>query len=150
MSSNYEAPYLDIGANVNACVDTFMCRSMLTNINDVSRVVVSAAFESDTVVTQQGEYYLHNEKLPIDIIPRMNGSAISVGCLCGGAQSKEICVIFTKDECVIANLLMIVLLYGIVGITGPFNETVGKDMTIGDYTKVLIIVAIKRYNVKSV
>ena len=104
MSSKYEAPLLDSGANVSACGDTYICRSMLTNIREVSKVVVSAAFGSDATITQKGDYVLGREKLPCATIPGMEGSVISVGRLCEGAQFKQNCVIFTKDEYIIADL----------------------------------------------
>ena len=40
----------------------------------------------------------------IGLIPGMDGSVISVGRLCEGFQSKQNCVIFKKDEYVIADL----------------------------------------------
>ena len=143
----YEAPLLDSDANVNACGDTFVCRSMLTNIKDVARVVVFAAFGSDAVITQRGEYYLGREKLPVDIIPSMDSSVVSVGRLCEGVQSKQNCLIFLKDEYLIADLdkikeiLMTIddsgavwhrgksqnYLYPI-DLSGPFNKTVLKPV----------------------
>ena len=104
MSSKYEAPLLDSGANVTAGGDTYICRSILTNIREVPKVIVSAAFDTDATITQRGDYILEREKLPCSIIPGTEGSVMSVGRLCEGAQFQQNCVIFTKDEYIIADL----------------------------------------------
>ena len=47
---------------------------------------------------------MEREKLPCAMIPCMEGSVISAGRLCEGAQFQQNCVIFTKDEYIIADL----------------------------------------------
>ena len=97
-------PLSDSGANVSACGDRFLCRSMIFNIREVFKLIVSAAFDSDATIMQRENFILGRKSLPLSIIPSMKGSVISVGRYCEGLQFPQNCVIFTKDEYIIPDL----------------------------------------------
>ena len=90
MSSYNEGPILDSGANIHACDDTNIYRSQLMDIRDnTSSLSVTAAFGSNAIVKQCGDYVFGRETLRFNLIPKMSGSVISVSGLCQGAKSKE-------------------------------------------------------------